>query len=67
MSIVSRSVLLYGNRSMSYFAGSNGERQRGEMKLHAFSHSFEVPRLDTLEPFELDYTLRVFRAMRERK
>ena len=64
MSIVSRSVLLYGNRSISYFEGPGGEKQRNEMKLHSISHSFEAPRLDILEPFDLDYTLRVFRAMR---
>jgi hypothetical protein len=33
------------------------------MKLHSFSHSIEAPRLDIIEPFDLDYTLRVFRAM----
>lgn len=65
MSIVSRSVLLYGNRSISYFEGPDGKRQRNEMKLHSFSHSIESPRLDILEPFDLDYTLRVFRAMRK--
>lgn len=67
MSIVSRSVLLYGNRSISYFEGPDGERQRSELKLHSFSHSIESPRLDTLEPFDLDYMLRVFRAMRVTK
>lgn len=65
LSIVSRSVLLYGNRSISYFEGPDGTTQRNEMKLHSFSHSIESPRLDILEPFDLDYTLRVFRAMRK--
>jgi hypothetical protein len=65
LSIVSRSVLLYGNRSISYFKGPDGTTQRNEMKLHTFSHSIESPRLDILEPFDLDYTLRVFRAMRK--
>lgn len=67
MSIVSRSVLLYGNRSISYVEGPDGAKQRNEMKLHSISHSFESPRLDILEPFDLDYTLRVFRAMRVAK
>jgi hypothetical protein len=67
MSIVSRSVLLYGTRSISYFMGPDGKKQRSEMKLHSFSHSIETPRLDILEPFDLDYTLRVFRAMRVAK
>jgi hypothetical protein len=65
MSIVNRSVLLYGNRSISYFEDLDGKKQRSEMKLHSFSHRIESPRLDILEPFDLDYTLRVFRAMRK--
>lgn len=64
MSIVSRSVLLYGTRSISKFVGMDGKEQRNEMPLHSIHHSFETPRLDILEPFDLDYTLRVFRAMR---
>lgn len=67
MSLVSRSVLLYGNRSISYFGGSDGKKQRNETKMHSFSHSIEAPRLDILEPFDLDYKLRVFRAMRGAK
>jgi hypothetical protein len=65
MSIVSRQVLLYGTRSISYFEGPDGKKQRNEMKMHSFSHSIESPRLNILEPFDLDYTLRVFRAMRK--
>ena len=64
LSIVSRSVLLYGTRSISKFVGMDGREQRNEMPLHSIHHSFETPRLDILEPFDLDYTLRVFRAMR---
>ncbi|KQQ56383.1 hypothetical protein ASF69_16575 [Rhizobium sp. Leaf311] len=67
ISLVSRSVLLYGNRSISYFGGSDGKKQRNETKMHSFSHSIEAPRLDILEPFDLDYKLRVFRAMRGAK
>ncbi len=63
-SLVSRSVLLYGNRSISYFERPSGQSERLEMKLGAVSHSVELPRLDTLEPFNLDYKLRVFRAER---
>lgn len=64
MSIVNRSVILYGNRSISYFEGTDGKTHRNEMKLHSLSHSFEMPRIDVLEPFDLDYKLRTFRAMR---
>lgn len=64
MSIVNRSVLLYGNRSISYFGEPGGNKRRNEIKMHSFSHSVEAPRLDILEPFDLDYKLRIFRTMR---
>lgn len=63
-SLATRQVLLYGTRSISYFKGMGGKQQRSEMKMHSFSHSIELPRLDILEPFDLDYLLRVFRAMK---
>lgn len=63
-SLATRQVLLYGTRSISYFKGMGGKQQRSEMKLHSFSHCIESPRLDILEPFDLDYMLRVFRAMK---
>lgn len=63
-SLATRRVLLYGTRSISYFKGMSGEQQRSEMKMHGISHSIEAPRLDILEPFDLDYMLRVFRAMK---
>ena len=63
-SLATRQVLLYGTRSISYFKGMDGKQQRNEMKMHSFSHSIESPRLDILEPFDLDYMLRVFRVMK---
>jgi hypothetical protein len=63
-SLATRQVLLYGTRSISYFKGMDGKQQRSEMKMHSFSHSIESPRLNILEPFDLDYMLRVFRAMK---
>ncbi len=67
LSIATRSVLLYGDRSISYIQRPDGTRERSEMKLQSISHSVEAPRLNTLEPFELDYKLRVFRSMRAAK
>ncbi|AUW58186.1 hypothetical protein C1T17_08790 [Sphingobium sp. SCG-1] len=63
-SLATRQVLLYGTRSISYFKGVGGKQQRSEMQMHSFRHSIESPRLHILEPFDLDYTLRVFRAMK---
>ncbi|MGJ8569500.1 MAG: hypothetical protein ACSHXI_02235 [Hoeflea sp.] len=62
MSAMSRSVLLYGNRSISYFQEQNGKKRRNETKMYSFSQTIEAPRQDIIEPFELDYTLRWFRA-----
>lgn len=62
--IATRQVLLYGNRSISYFEGPSGNQQRNEMKLGQFTTSMEAPRLDILEPVGLDYELRVYRNER---
>lgn len=66
-SLATRQVLLYGTRSISYFKGVGGKQQRSETKMHSFTHSIESPRLDILEPFDLDYMLRVFRTMKSVK
>lgn len=62
--LVHRSVLLYGRRSLMY-VGLPGEARRPiEMELHAHSFSFEMPRMEVVDPDGLDYMLRVFRAER---
>ena len=63
-SLATRSVMLYGKRSISYSKGSDGKRTRHEMELGEISHSVDWPRLQTLEPFTLDYLLRMFRSER---
>ncbi|MGQ0661609.1 hypothetical protein [Sphingosinicella sp.] len=63
LSIVTRQTLLYGTRSISYFKAPDGSTHRNVMKMHSISHSIETPRLHILDPFELDYQLRVFRAL----
>lgn len=62
--LVKRSVLLYGSRSLS-FIGSDGDKLRPmEMDLKSFSTSFELPRMEVVDPVGLDYTLRVYRVER---
>lgn len=56
--------LLYGNSSIYYVHQVNGERMRQEMEMHSFSHSTEMPRLDVLDPENLNYMLRVYRLER---
>ncbi|EDN69741.1 conserved hypothetical protein [Beggiatoa sp. PS] len=63
--IATKSVLLYGNRSIHYiYHGSNNQKTRQEVPLQPISHSVEFPSLEYLEPHGLDYKLRVFRFER---
>jgi hypothetical protein len=62
LSLVHRSVILYGKRSLTYFGTSNGERRPVEMELTPHSVSMELPRMDVFDPVGLDYLLRVFRV-----
>ena len=66
LNLVKRSIILYGKRSITYIEGPGGERRRVEMELKPHSISIEYPRLDVIDPFGLDYKLRVFRAERFR-
>ncbi len=67
LSIIKKSVLLYGRKSINYVYGPNGQSQRTEMPLHSHSIQFEMPRYEQLDPFGLEYSIRVFRAERLRK
>lgn len=53
--------LLYGNSSIQYMHDGNGEQIRQEIKMHTFSHSSEMPRLNVLDPENLEYMLRKYR------
>lgn len=64
LSLVSKSTLLYGRKSITYVYGAGVEPRRHEIPMTAHSVEMEFPRMDTLDPFELDYMLRVFRAER---
>jgi hypothetical protein len=59
-SICSKSVLLYGRKSIHYIHGLDDQVHRQEMPLHSFSHSIEHSRLAYMDPHGLDYMLRVF-------
>lgn len=62
LSFVHQSTVLYGRSTMTYLRGTNSPPVTMEMK--AFSHSFEVPRLDILDPVGLAWMLRQFRMAR---
>ena len=59
--LFTKTILLYGRKSIFYSKYLNDEPNRMEIPLQNISHSMEFPRLDTLDPHGLDYTLRIFR------
>jgi hypothetical protein len=60
--LVKRSVILYGRRSITYVAGPGGHRRAVERELKPHSVSFEMPRMQVIDPVGLDFVLRVFRV-----
>lgn len=60
--IASKSVLLYGHKSINYVRGQNGERSRMVVPLQSFGTSMDFPNLHNIDPYGLDYMLRVFRV-----
>lgn len=66
LNILHKSVLLYGRKSITYVYGPDGKAHRTEIPLQAHSMEVEVPRGERIDPFGLDYMLRVFRAERWR-
>lgn len=66
LSVIHKSVLLYGRRSINYVYGPSGESHRQEIPLKSHSIQVEMPRAGQLDPFGIEYALRVFRAERLR-
>jgi len=64
LSLVSTSVLLYGRKSINYVYNTDGQSNRMEIPLHTHSTEMEFSRLVNIDPFGLDYMLRVFRGER---
>lgn len=62
LSVVHRSTLLYGKRSLTYVFDSDGGRRPVALDLHSVGVSFEMPRQDVLDPVGLDFILRVYRV-----
>lgn len=61
-SIVSESVLLYGTRSVSWVPDPATEPRRIETPLASISHTFEIPRVDIVDPMGLQLMLISFRG-----
>ncbi|MHC1698598.1 MAG: hypothetical protein AB9919_11170 [Geobacteraceae bacterium] len=64
LSMVKHSVLLYGTRSLSFIKDFEDSLRPFEMDLKPYSISFEIPRMEIVDPVGLDYMLRVFRTER---
>jgi hypothetical protein len=61
LNLFSRATLLYGHKSINHVYGGDGQRHRTEIPLTGHSVTIEIPRMENLDPYELDYALRVFR------
>lgn len=61
-SMAKHSVLLYGNRSLSFIKDGTDALRPVEMDLKPFGFSFEMPRMEIVDPIGLDYILRIFRT-----
>lgn len=62
LSMVKRSVLLYGNRSISFIKDVGGKLRPMEMDLEPFGISFEMPRMEVIDPVGLTITISIFRS-----
>ena len=66
LSVISKSVLLYGRKSIDYIYDSDGQFRRMEMDLKSHETEIEYPRMELINPYGLDYMLRVFKVERLR-
>jgi hypothetical protein len=65
--LFTRSTLLYGNKSINYIYANNDDApRRMEVALNSHNISMELPRMGNIDPFSLDYMVRIFRLERIR-
>jgi hypothetical protein len=62
MQLVSKSILLYGRKSIHYQYGDDGKAHRIEMPLHNHGTELEYPRMERIDPYGLDHMLRIFKV-----
>jgi hypothetical protein len=60
LSILPKSMLLYGRKTINYVHQVDGQVSRTETPLQSYGGEIEFPRLSQIDPFGLDYILRVF-------
>ena len=64
LSLVSRSVILHGRRTITFVEEPGNKRRPLEMEMTSHSVEFELPRMEIVDPVGLDFLLRVFRSER---
>ena len=64
LKMFSKSILLYGRKSISYVNGAEGKSQRMEIPLQCHGTEIEFPRMQYLDPFGMDYGLRILKCER---
>lgn len=62
LSMVGRSVILHGLKTVHVLIDKNGERRLTQSVMHSHSTTFEVPRSSILDPFGLEEMLLIFRS-----
>jgi len=60
--ICTKQTLLYGRKSIYFQHNAAGETTRMEAPLLSNRVEIETPRMDPIDPYGLDFILRVFRA-----
>jgi hypothetical protein len=62
--MVSKSVLLYGRKSIDYVYEQGGEPRRIETALTSRGTTMDFPRMEQIDPFGVNYKLLMYRAER---
>lgn len=62
--LCTKTVILYGKTSINYIQGLSGQSKRMEMPMKSHEMKIEYPRQEHIDPFGLDYMLRIFRVER---
>jgi hypothetical protein len=60
--IIRHSTILYGNKTVTYITDHQNVTRPIETELHSHGVSMEMPRTEIVDPFGLDFMLRVFRS-----
>lgn len=62
LSLIKQSVLLYGNRSLSFIQDREGALHPVKFDLGSVGVSFEMPRMQMVDPVGIDLTIRILRT-----